>query len=76
MNGNRHPGHAVGILTYVPNVGYLGPDSICYVICDVPVGGPSDCDTAVVYIQVNTSNIPPDADHGYTDGCLYAHRDA
>jgi gliding motility-associated-like protein len=51
----------LGILTYVPNVGYLGPDTICYVICDAPVGGPSFCDTAVVYIMVNTSNIPPDA---------------
>ncbi|MBK9447961.1 MAG: tandem-95 repeat protein [Bacteroidetes bacterium] len=61
MNGTVTLDTLLGILTYVPNVGYLGPDSICYVICDVPVGGPSYCDTAVVYIQVNTSNIPPDA---------------
>lgn len=48
-----------GTVTYVPAVGYLGPDTICYVICDVPPAGPPFCDTAYVLIQVNSSNIPP-----------------
>ncbi|MFN8394291.1 MAG: Ig-like domain-containing protein [Bacteroidia bacterium] len=48
-----------GTVTYTPVVGYLGPDTICYVICDVPPAGPPFCDTAYVLINVNTSNIPP-----------------
>lgn len=48
-----------GVLTYIPAVGFLGADSICYVICDVPPAGPAFCDTAVVYIAVNSSNDPP-----------------
>lgn len=48
-----------GTLTYVPAASYLGADTICYVICDNPPAGPPFCDTAMVYIQTISSNIPP-----------------
>jgi len=39
-----------GTLTYTPYNSYVGPDSLCYFVCDD--GTPSLCDTAMVYIQV------------------------
>jgi gliding motility-associated-like protein len=48
-----------GEITYVPGFAYLGGDTICYVICDVPPAGPAFCDTAIVYIQINSDNDAP-----------------
>lgn len=48
-----------GVFVYVPAVAYLGPDTICYVICDVPPAGPAFCDTAYVFLEVLSDNRPP-----------------
>ncbi|MCB9232852.1 MAG: tandem-95 repeat protein, partial [Bacteroidia bacterium] len=46
-----------GTITYVPNSGYVGTDSFCYMICDTL----GNCATAMVYINVTPGlNNPPD----------------
>ncbi len=42
-------------ITYIPNSGFTGLDSMCVVICDN--GTPSLCDTAVIHITVTGSPI-------------------
>lgn len=44
-----------GSVTYTPNAGYSGPDSLVYEICD----STGLCDTATVSITVNDINEPP-----------------
>ncbi len=49
-----------GLGNYTPNPGYMGEDQFVYVICDD--GFPSLCDTATVFITIDTitiSNLPP-----------------
>ena len=48
-----------GTVSYTPDAGFLGLDSICYVVCDSPLAGPSFCDTATVYIQTVSDNLAP-----------------
>jgi gliding motility-associated-like protein len=45
--------NANGSITYTPNTGYVGFDTLCYIICDDNT--PQSCDTALVYITV----LPP-----------------
>jgi gliding motility-associated-like protein len=47
-------------VTYTPNLGFTGPDSLCIIVCDN--GSPSLCDTAMVYFQVVPVNYPPVVD--------------
>ena len=47
--------NADGTITYTPNPGYSGPDSLCYVICDN--GVPPLCDTVYVYINVLAEEV-------------------
>jgi gliding motility-associated-like protein len=42
-------------ITYSPFFGYIGNDSLCYIICDN--GVPSQCDTAMVYLTI-TGEVP------------------
>ncbi|MBL0048663.1 MAG: tandem-95 repeat protein [Bacteroidetes bacterium] len=46
-----------GSFTYTPNLGFTGNDTITYQVCDN--GIPSLCDTAIVVIGVNTTNLSP-----------------
>lgn len=48
-----------GTLTYTPNNGFIGIDSLQYVICDEGVPMPSLCDTAWVYFSVTPKNDKP-----------------
>ena len=43
-------------LTYTPNPGFTGRDSLVYIVCDVD----GDCDTAVVRIRVNDKPVALD----------------
>jgi gliding motility-associated-like protein len=58
--GNPTNGTAVvnadGTITYTPNSGFTGNDTLTYVICDS--GTPSMCDTAMVVISVINGTIP------------------
>ena len=51
--------NASGVLTYQPNPLFVGIDSLEYRICDDGNPGPSLCDTAWVYIQIDAIPIPP-----------------
>ncbi|MCD6066320.1 MAG: outer rane adhesin like protein, partial [Bacteroidetes bacterium] len=69
--GNPTNGTAVvnpdGTITYTPNSGFTGNDTLVYVICDN--GTPSLCDTAMVVISVINGTIPnqpPVATDDYT----------
>jgi gliding motility-associated-like protein len=46
-----------GSIVYIPDSTYLGPDSLCYVLCDD--GIPSMCDTAYVYFNIFNGNDAP-----------------
>jgi gliding motility-associated-like protein len=46
-----------GSITYVPNPGFSGIDTLCYVVCDSAI--PQGCDTGYVYINVLPGNDPP-----------------
>lgn len=50
-----------GAIVYVPDSTYLGPDSLCYYICDN--GTPVMCDTAWVYFDIYNGNDAPIAVH-------------
>ncbi|MFA9388597.1 MAG: Ig-like domain-containing protein [Prolixibacteraceae bacterium] len=55
-NGTAQIDFTSGTITYTPNAGFNGLDSLIYQICD---NGPIvSCDTAIVYIQVS-ENLPP-----------------
>lgn len=47
--------NANGTLTYIPNPGYAGPDSLVYRVCDNQT--PTACDTAIVRLTLLTSNV-------------------
>ncbi|MEM7035738.1 MAG: Ig-like domain-containing protein [Bacteroidota bacterium] len=59
MNGSAYIS-GTGIV-YTPNVGFVGIDTLCYLLCDIPPAGPPICDTGFVYITVTTTNQPPNA---------------
>jgi len=46
-----------GTINYFPNVGFIGKDSLEYVVCDN--GIPSLCDTVKVYINVDCNELNP-----------------
>jgi len=52
--------------TYTPNSGYVGADTLCYVICD-PSGA---CDTTIVVITVTPVNHPPMVNDDYATTCV------
>jgi hypothetical protein len=54
-----------GTLTYTPNNGFIGNDTLTYVVCDN--GTPSLCDTALVVVVINgvIPNHPPVATDDY-----------
>ena len=54
LNGVLDSFNTDGIICYVPDSGYVGPDNFTYVLCDS-----FDCDTATVYITVFNTNEPP-----------------
>lgn len=64
--------NADGSIDYTPNAGFLGVDSICYVVCDNPAAGPSFCDTATVLITVTSDNVAP---IGQVDSDTTTHND-
>lgn len=41
-------------IVYSPDPTFIGLDSFCYILCDG-----SGCDTAVVYVNVTSGNLPP-----------------
>ncbi|WP_313791632.1 Ig-like domain-containing protein [Flagellimonas spongiicola] len=55
-------------ITYTPNLGYLGTDSLDYTICD----GSGNCSTATITIMVNVPVIDLDSDD---DGIVDAFED-
>lgn len=48
-----------GSIYYTPDPGFLGMDTICYVLCDSPLAGPPYCDTAQIFITVVSDNLGP-----------------
>ena len=56
-NGSAIFNAATGALTYNPNPGFVGMDSLFYFICDK--GLPIYCDTGLVIIEVLDDNFPP-----------------
>ncbi len=69
LNDNGTPGDpSDDFITYTPNPGYLGTDTLDYTICDsVP-----NCSTATITIMVNEPTIDLDADD---DGIVDAFED-
>ena len=56
QSGTTVVDHINGTITYQPNTGFSGLDSMVYSICD---NGPIvTCDTAIIYIKV-AENLPP-----------------
>jgi gliding motility-associated-like protein len=54
-----------GTITYTPNSGYNGLDTLIYQICDDGVPIPVLCDTAIVIINVLPVNDPPIAEDDF-----------
>jgi gliding motility-associated-like protein len=48
-----------GTITYTPNAGYNGLDTLIYRVCDNGTPPPTLCDTAIVIINVIPVNDPP-----------------
>lgn len=46
-------------IEYLPDSGFLGFDTLCYVVCDSPLAGPPLCDTAFVYLEILSDNLTP-----------------
>ncbi|GEM_PF-1644686 len=59
VNGTVSIDPTTGVITYTPNVGYVGLDSLEYVVCDDGNPLPAQCDTAKVVINVGAVNDPP-----------------
>ncbi|WP_420398999.1 gliding motility-associated C-terminal domain-containing protein [Flagellimonas sp.] len=69
LNDNGTPTNpSDDFITYTPNPGYLGTDSLDYTICD----GAANCSTATITIMVNVPTIDLDADN---DGIVDAFED-
>ena len=70
-NGTVSVDALTGFITYTPNAGFFGVDSLVYSICDDGEPSPVLCDTALVIINVNPclSNPQFDCDgDGVTNG--------
>ena len=48
-----------GSLTYTPDPGFSGQDTLIYQVCDDGTPLPAQCDTALVVINVGDINDPP-----------------
>ncbi len=58
-NGTIGVNPTTGELTYTPNPGFNGLDTLVYQVCDLGMPLPAQCDTAIVFIVVNPVNDPP-----------------
>ena len=68
LNGTANYNPGTGVLTYTPNAGFSGVDSLIYSICDNGTPVPPVCDTALVVIAVGVvilPNAPPVAVNDY-----------
>lgn len=59
QNGTATIDSVNNVVIYTANTLYVGPDTLCYVACDIPPAGPPFCDTAFVFIDVISNNAPP-----------------
>ncbi len=59
VNGTVTINPTTGVITYTPNPGYSGLDSLEYVVCDDGNPLPAQCDTAKVVINVGAVNDKP-----------------
>jgi large repetitive protein len=57
-NGTVSP-NVNGTLTYTPNIGFIGNDTLAYQVCDKGTPLPAQCDTALVIITVKAVNNAP-----------------
>jgi gliding motility-associated-like protein len=53
INGSAILGPQAGEITYIPNLNFIGTDTLIYQVCDDGNPLPSQCDTAIVVITVN-----------------------
>jgi len=60
VNGNTAVNVSTGAITYTPNPGFIGSETIEYRVCDDGIPTPVLCDEAVVTITVQ-ANLPPTA---------------
>lgn len=56
-----------GIVTYTPDLGFVGQDVFRYTICDDGIPCEPECGTALVFVTVRPANQPPDAVNDYYD---------
>lgn len=54
-NGTASPNPVTGKIDYTPDPNFFGADTLMYVICDQ--GAPTLCDTAVVFLTINATNV-------------------
>ncbi|WP_346757007.1 Ig-like domain-containing protein [Agaribacillus aureus] len=65
MHGTVNVDPGSGTITYTPDAGYMGPDTLTYQICDT--GLPVRCGEAMIFFVVSAANVPPVAvDDVYT----------
>jgi large repetitive protein len=79
-NGTTSVNPTTGVLTYTPNTGFIGLDTLIYRVCDTGTPMPAQCDTAIVIINVtatpnnapvaNRDNIPVTEDTPLTFNVL------
>jgi gliding motility-associated-like protein len=55
VNGTASVDTTTGIVTFVPNNGFNGSDSLNYKVCDN--SNPSNCQVATVYLKIKSSSI-------------------
>jgi hypothetical protein len=55
VNGTASVNTTTGIVTYTPNSGFLGTDSLNYKVCDN--ASPSNCQEATVYFKVSSTAV-------------------
>ncbi|MCP3889884.1 MAG: tandem-95 repeat protein, partial [Desulfobulbaceae bacterium] len=74
-NGGTSIDPVTGQITYTPDMGFNGLDTLIYEICDMGIPSPVLCDTALLVIDVGAVNDPPVAvdDDGTTpeDTAIY-----
>jgi large repetitive protein len=59
-NGTTSVNPTTGVITYTPNSGFTGKDTLIYRVCDTGTPLPAQCDTAIVVITVTgTPNTAP-----------------
>src|SRR5690606_25638768 len=58
-NGIINIDAATGVITYMPNLDFVGMDTFTYTVCDTGYPLPAECGTAQVVITV-TNDLGPD----------------